>query len=225
MNNPDFSKSPEHVALADALGEAYLAHTQNEYGVARYMKRGTLLMLADAAITHLGTGIPAATEENAERLARAKWDAECKAAAVTFSFEIVGPLTARKRVEEAAHYLRALHAMMADQPEKPEPVFPTPCPSMQGDNPCEQLAGHEGPHSQGSLVWEDEDATVEGPGPDFTAEATERERRRLLEAFMHDMVSNPAVMAKMLENYEDDEDAIAARLHEIALAFAQELIG
>lgn len=60
---------------------------------------------------------------------------------------------------------------------------------------------------------------------DFAAEVAEVERKRLLEAFMRDMVSNPAVMAKMLENYEADEDAIAARLHEIALAFTQELIG
>lgn len=209
MPTPDFSGDPERVALAKVMFAA--ANADADWNDPFYKPlQSRLFTYADAAITRLGSGyrLPEATEENAERLRVVH--------AGMFRYAV--------NPHDPMHYLRALHAAFGDTAEKPEPQ----CTATNGDYRCELLAGHGGEHSTERLAWEEpsaNDILDSEARINFASEAAERERRRLLEAFMHDMVSNPAVMAKMLENHESDEDAIAARLHQIADALTQEIIG
>lgn len=174
MSNPDFSKSPEHVALAKEFAsvnyEAWNGSRPDD--VDAHWKeigkrdKGVMLAMADAAMTHLGSGyvLPEATAD------------------------------------------------------------PTVC-----RDGCEKPFGHFGQHSDEDAATYGEDkpsrsADYDG-GPDFSAEAAERERARLTEAFMLELAGNPAVMAKMLESHEGDEVMIAAAVADMAQHLAQELIG
>lgn len=251
MSTPDLSKSPQHVALAKALGAVYSPRDKWE-DFTTHMK-GQLLMFADAAITHLGSGyvLPPATEENAERLARKKHENDYPK--LTWFFD-TSEQQRSARIGDSLRYLRALLDAFGDA-EKPEPAGPVPICSKCGkemravdagkdicwrcrmhatdysdpNSPadptfcrdgCEKPFGHHGQHS-------DEDVVAYGKeeGPDFAAEAAERERLRLFEAFMLALVGNPAVMAKLLDDHQGVEQSIAVHVSDLAEAFAQELIG
>lgn len=279
--SPDFSTSAEHVALAKVMFEAVYVPSLWD---SRADLRDMALYMADAAITHLGTGIPEANEANAERLARAKYDIDYPRLEWFFD---TSDEQRRVRVGDAVRYLRALHAMMAEKPELER------CSSHRSYNGCELKDGHDGPHKAGGLTWPAEkpepafdgaqgpdaeeercgrcggqgpvtqwrgltmcdeclegevqpldvvsptvaeNATVprdpatesaleslgEGPGPDFAIEAAERERLRLIEAFMLRLAGNPAVMAKAME-VSGDYGQVAASLGLMAHAFAKEI--
>lgn len=119
---PDFSRDPERVALAKVLREA-VRSTFRSVSVPNWETMDTewkheYLFMADAAITHLGSGyrLPEATEANAERLAIAEWTA---LPSVTPWNEVTGATRADWRVR-ARRYLEALPIAFSDPAEKPE---------------------------------------------------------------------------------------------------------
>ena len=253
MSTPDLSKSPQHVALAKALGAVYSPRDKWE-DFTTHMK-GQLLMFADAAITHLGSGyvLPPATEENAERLARKKHENDYPK--LTWFFD-TSEQQRSARIGDSLRYLRALLDAFGDA-EKPEPAGPVPICSKCGkemravdagkdicwrcrmhatdysdpNSPadptfcrdgCEKPFGHHGQHSDEDVVAY---GNEEKAGPDFAAEAAERERARLAEAFMLALVANPAVMVKFFDPLPTPAGVIAEAIAGMAQNLAQELIG
>lgn len=122
MNTPDLSQDRELVELADAM---YAAIGQ-DFDRTILVHRNKALAMADAARTFLGSGyrLPAATEANAERLAKMRYEAET-------GMEWDEAVGRGAWVTIAREHLRALHSAFGEPQEKPEPCNEkTPdCPS------------------------------------------------------------------------------------------------
>lgn len=171
MNNPDFSQSPQHVALAKVMYEAIGQDFDKAIAI---HKRRTLAM-ADAAITHLGPGyvLPPATQENAERLARKKYEKDYPN--LTWLFDTSNQQRAA-RIGDSLRYFRALHAAFGDA-EKPNPTDYSD-PNSPADPTfcrpgCDKPFAHAGQHS-------DEDVRTYGEdlGPGWADKANRDDYRR-----------------------------------------------
>ncbi len=113
MSNPDLSQDRELVELAKVIRETYHAHLGSA--------EDSWLAAAEAARTHLGSAyvLPPATEQNAERLARAKWDVERLAInAATIPWAEMQHRNKDPRMVMARQHLRALHAAFAPREPK-----------------------------------------------------------------------------------------------------------
>lgn len=159
MNNPDFSQSPEHVALANAMVDT-LDDSKRWASVLGYED---IYRMADAAITFFGSGyrLPEATEANAERLAAWKHG--------LYGFPATIPVPSLTR-HEAKMYLRGINEVFAEP--APEPVFPgmpapEPRPYPPGPTPCgdAKFIPPTGARPDGSLVTHVVPPTPEADSP------------------------------------------------------------
>jgi hypothetical protein len=160
MSNPDFSKSAEHVALAKVLHEAWRRRysCENEFDKLNPNAQAEWLTIADAAITHCGTGIPPATEANAERLARATWSRDKCAAKPEPVFEgAQGPDA--PTVAENATVARDITGEAARRKERQRLVWEATCAmsSLDMSTKSETLLGWGEELADTFIKWRDAD--------------------------------------------------------------------
>lgn len=230
MSNPDFSQDPERVALAKELADA----TGRIFENCDLMQQNHLLREADRAITHLGSGYRLPEPSIADTLADAIAEAKGKRVEPVIRREVCGselvfdgaqgPDTERPVSDVRISALGFKYASLAmDDANSSADAVHILC-SAAGKLPkgdptvAENATVPRETTTEGAL-----ESLGEGPGPDFAIEAAERERLRLIEAFMLRLAGNPAVMAKLMEEHNGVEASIACRLAELSEALAQEI--